>query len=61
MIHWVLRTFIAAGVANLGAQSAERGSKLATTAHYFGGGLTNCRAVDIQRNTTSHCFNVIFA
>ena len=56
----VLCAFIAAGLANVGADRANCLGELAVPGHEAGGHPTNPCAVDIQRDAARHHLDVVF-
>ena len=59
MIHFMLRAFLTACAADLGAKGTELLGVLTFTAHQCGGQPTNVCAVTVQLDAASHHFYVI--
>lgn len=60
VIHRVLAALFRAGIADLGAQVANVAGKFAAARHHAGGVAANLSALDVERDTSRHCSDVLF-
>ena len=61
VIHWMLSTFVGAGLADVGAQGAELGRELTAARHEARRQAADLGAVDVGRNAARHHLDIVFA
>jgi hypothetical protein len=61
VIHWMLSTFVGAGRADVGAQTAELGRELTAARHEARRQAADLGTVDVRRNAARHHLDIVFA